>query len=382
MKEDDEYKRIIAGHLLSDPERVFLYWKGRIALFALLKAAGICSGDEVLLSGLTCVVVPNSIKYLGAKPVYLDVDQETYNPGFLRYNEAITPKTKVLIIQNTFGLSSEVEEIVKLAREKNLFTIEDCTHGFGGSYKNKPNGSYCDAAIFSTQWNKPYSTGIGGFCIVNNHDLLDKLRSINEELIRPGVAEDMILSFLIWSRKNLINDQTYWLLRNIYRIFSKAGIVIGSSQGQELKSPVIPKDFFKAASQVQVKNGLKNILDIDNILQKRKECAIIYSGFLKANNKKYVSEKFWDDHSFLVYPILVKDREVFNKKAEKRQIRTGDWFISPLHPVKSNLSNWDLDEKKVPNSSFLSKHLVNLPTIEKDIKGVLGFLNENIDNIL
>jgi perosamine synthetase len=382
MKAVDKYKSIIAKHLSSEPEKVFLYWKGRVALYALLKAAGIGPGDEVILSGLTCVVVPNAIKYLGAKPVYLDVNPETYNPTFLSYSEAISSRTKVLIVQNTFGLSSEVDKIAGLAMEKGLITIEDCTHGFGGTFRNKPNGSYCDAAIYSTQWNKPYSTGIGGFCVINNQDMLHKLRSINAELIKPGVNENMLLSLLIWSRKNLITNQTYWFLRKIYRKLSTTGIVIGSSQGDELQSPEIPKDFFKAASIVQIRNGLKSIKELDNMLLNRKKCGIIYSDFLKANNKRYVSEEFRNDHSFLVYPILVKDRDYFNKMAEKGQLRTGDWFISPLHPVKSNLDIWNLDEKNVPNSSFLSKHLVNLPTIEKDIKGVLGFLNENIDNIM
>ena len=382
MKPDEEYKCLIANYLLSDPENVFLYWKGRVALYALLKATGIGSEDEVILSGLTCVVVPNAIKYSGARPVYLDVNPETYNPDIQSYREAISSKTKVLIIQNTFGLSSDVDLITELAREKGLITIEDCTHGFGGSFGNKPNGSYCDAAIYSTQWNKPFSTGIGGFCQVNNPKLRDKLRSVNKDLIKPGFIENGILSVLIWSRKNLINDSTYWFLRNLYRKLSKVGIVIGSSQGEELKGPVIPKDFFKAASMVQIKNGLRNILGLDSILNKRKEFARIYSDFLKVNNKKYVAEKFWNDHSFLVYPILVKDREVFNKVAEKWKIRTGDWFISPLHPIESNLNIWDLDEKNVPNASYLSKHLVNLPTIEKEIKGVLGFLKENIDNII
>jgi perosamine synthetase len=382
MKAVDKYKIIIAKHLSSEPERIFLYWKGRVALYALLKAAGIGPGDEVILSGLTCVVVPNAIKYLGAKPVYLDVNPETYNPSFQSYREAISSRTRVLIIQNTFGLSSDVDKIAELARKEGLITIEDCTHGFGGTFRNKPNGSYCDAAIYSTQWNKPYSTGIGGFCVINNRDLLDKIRSINEMLIKPGLKESMILSLLIWSRKTLITNQTYWFLRKIYRKLSATGIVIGSSQGEELQSPVIPNGFFKAVSMVQIRNGLKSIRRLDNMLLKRKECGIAYSDFLKSNNKKFVSEKFWDDHSFLVYPILVKDREGFNKMAEIGQIRTGDWFVSPLHPIKSNFFIWDLDEKNVPNASFLSKHLVNLPTTEKDIKGVLGFLRENIDSIL
>jgi len=134
-----KYKQAISSVLSVNPENVFLYWKGRVALYALLKAAGIGIGDEVLLSGLTCVVVPNAIIYLGAKPVYIDVSVNTYNPEFVSYIEKISDKAKALIIQNTFGLSSDVEELVNYAKEHNIITIEDCTHGFGGLYNNKPN---------------------------------------------------------------------------------------------------------------------------------------------------------------------------------------------------------------------------------------------------
>jgi perosamine synthetase len=382
MKPAESYKMSIASVLGTDTENVFLYWKGRVALYALLKAAGIGEGDEVILSGLTCVVVPNAIKYLKAKPVYVDVNPETYNPDFNSYIEKISLRTKVLIVQNTFGLSSDVDLISHFARQRNIITIEDCTHGFGGRFKDMMNGSYCDAAIYSTQWNKPFSTGIGGFCLVNDRILRDKLLGVNQKLIQPGILDNISLSLLMWTYRNLLNEKTYWTLRTIYRKLSMAGIVIGSSQGKELKYPSEPGSYFKGASKIQIKHGLRNIQNLLDILKLRERNAQIYSDFLKEKNKTYVSEKYRDDHSFLVYPLLVKDREIFNKNAEIERVRTGDWFISPLHPVKSDLNLWDLDEKNVPNASFLSKHLVNLPTSENKIIGVLGFLERNLDNII
>jgi len=382
MDAKEVYKEYISQFLSVDPAKVFLYWKGRVALYALLKAAGIKQGDEVLLSGLTCVVVPNAIMYLGAKPKYIDVNPETFNPSFEGYRDNFTMQTKAIIIQNTFGLSSDVKEIVKFAKDKNMIAIEDCTHGFGGTYENRPNGSYCDAAIFSTQWNKPYSTGIGGFCVVNNPDLLNSIKRINEELIQPNWRDDLMLSILIWAKNHLINKKTYWIFRDIYRWLSKTGLVIGSSDGKELVGTEVPQGFFKTASKVQIRYGLKNIKNLKILIQMRKQNAVLYSCFLNENNKKYISEKFWDNHSFLVYPILVKDRMIFAKMAEKAHIKLGDWFISPLHPVKESFHIWEMDEKFVPNASYLSKHLVNLPTSENDGDNVLAFLKTNIDNIL
>lgn len=377
-----KYREAISSILSVNPDNIYLYWKGRVALFALLKAARIGKGDEVILSGLTCVVVPNAVIYLGAKPVYVDVSFETYNPEFNSYAEKKTDRTKAIIIQNTFGLSSEVEKLANYAKKHNILTIEDCTHGFGGLYNNRPNGSYCDAAIFSTQWNKPFSTGIGGFCVANNPDLSSGLEEVNKKLIKPGIKDELILWLLVWAKKLLINDKSFWTLRGLYRTLSKANIVIGSSQGAEIEGIEMPVDYFKSASVIQSRFGFKNIKLIKYDLLRRRENSKLYSDFLIKYNKKYVNEDYDDNHSFLVYPLLVKDRPGFMLKAEKNHIKLGDWFVSPIHPVKENFIKWELDIESLPNASFLSKHLVNLPTMSNNIENVLTFLRNNIDEIL
>ncbi len=75
-------------------------------------------GDEVIIPAFTCVVVPNPIIYLGAKPVYVDIDPETYNLDLDKLKTAITSKTRVIVCQNTYGLSTDLVEITSLAKEK------------------------------------------------------------------------------------------------------------------------------------------------------------------------------------------------------------------------------------------------------------------------
>ncbi|HOV88332.1 MAG TPA: aminotransferase class I/II-fold pyridoxal phosphate-dependent enzyme, partial [Syntrophobacteraceae bacterium] len=123
--------------------RVFLFWKGRVALYALLRAMGVGAGDEVVLSAYTCVVVPNAVFYCGAVPQYVDVAPQTYCMDVRDVEKALGPRTKVVLCQNTYGLSANVEEISGLARSRGIYTIEDCAHGFGGSFRGKPNGSFC-----------------------------------------------------------------------------------------------------------------------------------------------------------------------------------------------------------------------------------------------
>src|SRR5699024_8810178 len=90
-----------------DGANVSLFWKGRVGLYAVLEAWGIDQGDEVIIPGFTCVVVSNAVLYLGAKPVYVDIEQKTLNTTLDRIKALRTPNTKAVICQNTFGLSSE-----------------------------------------------------------------------------------------------------------------------------------------------------------------------------------------------------------------------------------------------------------------------------------
>jgi dTDP-4-amino-4,6-dideoxygalactose transaminase len=381
MAEHDKYKVLISKVLATNPSNIFLYWKGRVALYALLKAMGISNKDEVVIPGFTCVVVPNAIKYLEARPVYIDIEPRTLNPSLESYKSAVTSKTKVIIVQNTFGLATDVDEISHWAQEKNIFTIEDCAHGFGGTYNDKPNGTFCDAAYFSTQWNKPFSTGLGGFSVINYQELLPEVVRVNKELEQPGFVEKKVLACLLIARDKLLTSLTYWKFLRLYRFLSRNKLTIGSNSSEELSGTVIPRGYFKAISDVQVRKGIRAITTVSEITKLRKRSASLYSDFLKDAGKYYVHEDLHKNHSFLKYPILVKDRELFTSRAMKSRIELGDWFCSPIHPVRDNLERWNLDSKQLPVARELSKCILNLPTDLASPNNVLEFLKANSELI-
>ena len=382
MNKEYHYKLTLAKSLESNPDQIFCYWKGRVALYTALKAIGVKEKDEVILPAFTCVVVPNAIIYLGAKPVYVDIDKESLNTTLSNIQAATTVKTKCILIQNTFGLSSEVDEIVAFAKSKGIVTIEDCTHGFGGTYRNRPNGVRSDFAFFSTQWNKPFSTGVGGFLLVNNLDYLKSVNEVNKLLIKPGFKKSIILKMLISFKKAFLGDRTYWFFLKLYRFLSKMGLVVGSSSGSEISSTVMDDNYFMGATKVQFSEGLRALNHLDELMLLRKKNAAIYSSFLKSNGKIYVKEIFNENHSFLKYPILIKDRVSFLAKAEKASVRLGDWFLSPIHPVESEFEKWFLDPENFPNAAYVSKHVLNLPTEIENPEKVLVFLTQNINDIL
>ncbi len=377
-----KYKAEIARYLNAAADDIFLYWKGRVALYAILKAMDVHKGDEIVLPAFTCVVVPNAIKYLGANPVYIDIDAQTYNIDLTQLESKITDKTKVIICQNTFGLSSNVERIVEIAQKYKIKTIEDCTHGFGGTYKGKPNGSYCDAAFYSTQWNKPFSTGIGGFALVTDKELKTKLEKVNTNL-EPSTAKDKFsLSVLYFVREKVLTDNRYWQMVKLYRWLSKHKLVQGSSSGTEIESAQMPPHYFKSISSVQIKKGIYNISALDEMLVRRKKNAETYSNYLEKKEKTFVPKNLFNDHSFLKYPFLVKERNEVMRIAEKCKVPLGEWFCSPIHPVRKQFEQWNFRECDFPVATKYSNQILNLPTDVADVTPILRFLEKIEDYLL
>jgi len=374
MDIETKYKQEISKILKANKEQIFFYWKGRVALFALLKAMNIKEGDEVILPAYTCVVVPNAIIYVGATPVYVDIDSDTYNANIDNIANAITPKTRAIICQNTFGMSSNIEEIITLAKQHNLFTIEDCTHGFGGTYKDKPNGSYCDAAFYSTQWNKPFSTGIGGFSLINNLNIVESLKAVNQSLIAPTCKEKITLKLLYFVKKRILIGFTYWPLVKLYRFMSKNNIVLGSSSGEEITSITQPKNYFMSLSKVQMNEGLKNIKNLPSMIEQRKQNAMIYTDYLSRQGKNHIPLIQFENHSFLKYPLLVSDREHVIFMAEKKKIELGEWLNSPIHPIQEKFESWGLNPNLYPKAVYAGKHIINIPTDAQKPEKVIDFL--------
>jgi len=370
----------------------FLFWKGRVALYAILKAIGVKKGDDVILPAFTCVVVVNPIIYLGAKPIYVDVDPVTFNMDVSKLEKKITPMTKIILAQNTFGLSSDLDSILEIAKKHNLWVIEDCAHGFGGTYKGRKNGTVADAAFFSAQWNKPFSTGIGGIAVTKNEELAEKLKELEEKALKPSLKEELTLKALLFIRKKLLKPSMYWYALKVYRQFSRWNLILGSSQGYELEKPVEPPDFLKGFTETQAREGLKYFekvngeYRIDLMVKHRKKIAGFYKEILLDMGFEPPYEPEYADHTYLKFPLLVKDRRKFFQLAQEEKIELGDWFLSPIHPIMAKFELWNYSWGTNPVAEFASCHIVNLPTHneidENYVDRIYDFLKGNKDEIL
>lgn len=148
---------------------------GRMAFYALMKVLGIGEGDEVILTAFTCSVMPNAIMKLGGRPVYADMDRVTFGSSASEIQKVITSKTKLIVAQHSFGIPCDIDQIVKLAKERGIFVVEDCAITFDSSLKGVKVGNWGDAAIFSTDHSKPLNTIIGGILYTQNHEVYEQV---------------------------------------------------------------------------------------------------------------------------------------------------------------------------------------------------------------
>ena len=148
---------------------------GTAALHIACMAAGVTDGDEVITTPMTFAASANCALYCGAKPVFADINPDTYNISPLSIREKITPNTKAVVAVDFTGQAVELGEIMKICREHNLTLIEDAAHSIGTKYNGKPVGSIADMTCFSFHPVKTVTAGEGGAVTTNSKELYDKL---------------------------------------------------------------------------------------------------------------------------------------------------------------------------------------------------------------
>ena len=149
---------------------------GTAGLHMALYELGIGEGDEVILSALTFVATANAIKYVGAKPVFVDVDPVTWtiDPDYIEHS--ITDKTKAIIPIHIFGNPCAMDEISSIAQNHNLYLIEDATESLGAKYREKFTGTFGDFGVFSFNGNKVITTGGGGMLLGSDKERLEHIK--------------------------------------------------------------------------------------------------------------------------------------------------------------------------------------------------------------
>ena len=362
MTDHDELRRAMGELVGVPPDHVTLFWRGRVAMYAILRALGIGAGDEVIVPAFTCVAVPNAVLYTGATPVYVDIDEATYTADPAAVADAITPRTRAVLAQNTFGLSADLDALREIASAHGAVVVDDCTHGLGGTYKGRPNGAAAHAAFYSTQWSKPISTGLGGIAVTTDPALARELAAIERAAREPSVRDRALLATMLLARERVATPRTIRTGRAAYRAVSRAGIVPGSSSGDELAGTEMPDAFVTRLSAFQARLASRRLRTLDALVRRRRAVAGRYSEWLAARGKTAPAQPDSAGHAFLRYPIRVWERDAFVEEADRRGVLLGDWFHSPLYPIQEDLGRWGYAEGSCPIAERVSAEIVNLPT--------------------
>ncbi|KRQ87427.1 dTDP-3-amino-3,6-dideoxy-alpha-D-galactopyranose transaminase [Caloramator mitchellensis] len=285
---------------------------GTDALVLTLKAFGIGEGDEVITSPFTFFASAETISQVGATPVFVDIEPDTYNIDAEKIEEKITEKTKAIIPVHIFGQMCDMDRIMEIARKHNLIVIEDACQAIGSEYKGKKAGSIGHAACFSFFPTKNLGGyGDGGMIVTNDDELAAKIRMLRFHGSKVKYYHDM-LGF--------------------------------NSRLDELQAAILNVKF--------------KYLDEWN--NKRNEKAHIYNELLKDTSCKVPTEREYNKHIYHLYIIQHEKREELINFLKENGVATGIYYPVPLH-LQNVYKYLGYKEGDLPNSEYASKRTFAIP---------------------
>jgi len=291
---------------------------GTTALQLGMLALGIGANDEVIVPNFTFGASINAIIHVGATPVLVDVDPETWTLSLSAIEKVINKNTKAIMPVHLYGQAAHIDEINKIAKNNNLYIVEDCAEALGGTYKKRLIGNDGDATCFSFFANKLITTGEGGMVVFKDKKIAEKAKIMRDHGMSP--------------------KKKYW--------HEFAGVNF-------------------RMTNMQAAIGVGQLKRIDNFLLKRKNVFKRYDKNFKLNSQLLLlPNNTWSENSYWLYTLVVKEfteqkRNKLLKVLSDRGIDARPGFY-PLHkmPVYKKYS----DGSEYPISSFLGSSAINLPS--------------------
>lgn len=336
---------------------------GRSALLALLQAFGIGVRDEVLVQAFTCVAVPNSVLWVGAKPVYVDID-ETYNMDPKDAVKKITKKTRALIIQHTFGIPAQFDRLLTVAKKHNLIVIEDCAHALGATYHGKKLGTLGDAAFFSFGRDKVVSSVWGGAGFIN-----DKCQMTNAKWKFKEIEKKLPYPSMFWIFQQLLHPIAFSFILPLYDVGVGKALLVALQKLHLISLPVYPEE--KAGKQPQkfpkkYPNVLASLIlvqlnKLDRLLANRRGRAKQYWSALKSR-RDLTLLPFSPEAGWLRFPVLVENPEAVIKRAKENGILLGNWYHHVIDPAGVDYGAIGYQVGSCPKAEEAARRIINLPT--------------------
>ena len=315
---------------------------GTDALVLALKSMGIGEGDEVITTPFTFFATAEAISAVGATPVFVDVNKETFNIDVTKIEEKITSKTKAIMPVHIFGQSADMDEINEIAKKHNLYVIEDACQAVGGKYKGRKIGTLGDVACFSFFPTKNLGcAGDGGMIVTND----DKIATIARALRTHGSGEN--------------GQKAYNLLNNIEEEV-KTAEGANDTVYNPLKYYNYLIGFNTRLDAIQASILSVKLKEIDSWNAKRREIVELYNEALQNSDLVTPVAKDYNEHVYHMYILQSENREEVLTKLKEAGIATGVYYPVPLH-LQKVYKDLGYKEGDMPVSEYLSHRTFAIP---------------------
>ena len=353
---------------------------GRSAFVAILRALSLKQGDEVLIQGFTCNAVPNPILWEGLKPIYVDCREDDFNIDVVDLEKKITPKSKVVLVQHTFGIPANIAKIQEVCTRYNLILIEDCAHSLGAKYQGRQVGTFGKAAFFSFSRDKVISSVYGGIAVTNDSELSVKLKDIQREMKYPS---------LFWVNQQLLHPvlmnwiilPTYGVLGRYILILLQRAHLLSKAVHWKEKQGKRPKYFPRRLPNALAVLAIRQLEKVERFNTHRKEVAQMYREELQGTD--YEIPKSFDSRESMFLRVPVKHTAAHDiiRKAWRRNILIGDWYTNSVAPLDTKLDMVGYVKGSCPVAEQLGQKTFNLPTHihinRKEVERITKFLKAN-----
>ncbi len=357
----------------------FRYYRGRVGLYDILRQLGVGLGDEVVLQAFTCVAVPEAIMAVGATPVWADIAPNSVNVDPANLAARITPRTRAVIVQHTFGVPAELDSILPLVQRHDLPLVEDCCHALASTFRQRILGTIGVAAFWSYEWGKPIVAGVGGEAVFNDLTLRAKAEAVFGKDFAPAptmksgvIAAQYLMHALLYSPRR------FWWVRSAFHALGRAGIA------QSNYNPVGP-GVAKAAdfgwrmcgfSQGRLERARARA---HASLPARVRQAERYATGLRPTSAQRVEIPPGAEAVYSRFPIFVPRKRELLASARSSNLEIAEWYATPVHPLLGDdLRHVHYAPGMCPRAEAAAESFVSLPLGDKVTP---GFQDELIDLI-
>jgi dTDP-4-amino-4,6-dideoxygalactose transaminase len=336
---------------------VILTNTGSDGIYMVLDALDLKEGDEVLVQAFTCVVVINAIKWAGATPVFVDVlPDATMDP--VSAAQQITPHTKAMLIQHTFGTPAQLNKLMQLAKKHQLVTIEDCAHVYKGKdAEGRTLGTVADVAMLSFGSDKPISCVRGGALVCRNEALGTILKQAAQKnqvpLPRIEILRRLFTLVLFYLMKPVYHLGIGKIVLYLAKKYSLSQKIITQAEKQGIRDRHLAYQFPNALAHVLV-DQLKHA---DNTNAHRKKIAEQYDAVFGEMALPRATQTIP-----LRYSMLVTDRDACIAQMRAQGLIAGNWYHAVVAPSDADLAATGYKQGSCPNAEELTTKIFNLPT--------------------